>query len=133
MAKYRVNSALYLLLILGLIFPSTSFAQSSFFWMRCSVWSDPTFLDSVDKQIYISGLNDGLIFSQMIIQGIELPDMSIDVTIRVVDDLCDDLGNLNIPIPFILKIAALRINGEDQEDSIEMELLRLRREWSNEN
>ena len=125
-----MKSILPILLIAGLVFPSATLAQDTFFWMRCIAWSDPVF-DAGDKQLYISGLRDGLIFSQMNIQGVAVPSMSIETTIRAVDDLCDDIANMNIPVPFILKVAAMRISGHD-ENATQMELLRMRQEMSEE-
>lgn len=129
--KYKANVVLHALLIVALVLPSASFAQGSFFWMRCAAWSDPVF-GSGDKQLYISGLRDGLIFSEMNIQDVAVPSMSIQETLRAVEDLCSDVANMNVPVPFILKVSAMRINGLD-EDSVQLELQRLRRQFSDEN
>lgn len=87
--------------------------HNSFFATTCSNWN--TLLDEMDRFVYILGLRDGLIFSGMIIQGIELPDMSTREAAQGVDWLCNDPANMKIAVPFVLKVVGMRALGMSQE------------------
>jgi hypothetical protein len=111
---------LYLLLMASLGVPAATTAQNEYFWMRCQAWSDPVF-NNGDKQLYISGLRDGLLFAESSIQEVKIPSMTIDATVRAVNDLCNDPGNMMLPVPFIIKIVAMKVGGT-KEETIQLEL-----------
>lgn len=120
-----------ILLVAGfacLVCASLVYGQGSFFGLRCSIWSNPV-LDKFSKELYISGLRDALIFSESSIGGVEVPDMSNEVAIRAVDELCSDFANTMIPVPFIFRVISMRISGAEN-NIVQAEISRLRRQFS---
>ena len=118
-------------LLLGLLVATTwpadqaaSQEGSSYLASRCNNWSSQ--LNDFERWLYMNGLLDGLLFNNLEIQEIRLPEMlSTGDAVQHVNWLCTDPANTNIPIPFVLKVAAMRAHGLRQ-DLIDNELSRLR-------
>lgn len=103
-------------LFLGLMWPlsqATAQGDAGIFRVKCSGWNN--IMNEVDRILYIGGLRDGLIFSEMVIQGVQLPFLSNDEAVRAVDWVCNDPANLRIPIPIVLKVAGMRTLGMSQQ------------------
>jgi hypothetical protein len=107
----------------------TSTVQAGFFWMTCEAWMDTEVFGPTDRLLYMSGVRDGLIFNKMEIQGVRFPDLSVDAAIRGVNQVCEDYANARIPVPFIMKVVALRMAGSD-ENVVEAELRRFRQDFT---
>lgn len=125
--KTKLTNIIPLFLLVFFIWPTNqAFAQEDdgYFGTRCNVWVN--FLDEFDRWIYMSGLRDGLIFSRLEVRGVKI-EMSNESAVQGVNWLCNDPANVNIPIPFMLQIAAMRSSGWPHQQ-IEEELIYFRTE-----
>lgn len=117
-------------LLLTITFPAEKVTaeQNSWFKTRCNTWN--SLLDDFDQWIYMAGLIDGLLFNDLAIQGIGIPErMSTEDVVQNVNWICKDPANLRIPIPFVFKVAAMRAHGMNRE-LILRELAALRAQFS---
>jgi hypothetical protein len=111
-----------------LVGSSFVYSQGGYFGMRCAVWSD-TSLDKSNKIMFYNGLGDGLMFADLSMQGIKIPNMSQESAMSAIDLLCSDFANMSIPVAFIFKVVAMRVAGED-DDVVKAEVLRLRQAFA---
>ncbi len=87
-------------------------------------------LGDFEQWIYMAGLIDGLLFNDLEVQGFGIPEgMSTKDAVQNVNWICSDPANLRIPIPFVLKVAAMRSHGMSRE-LILRELATLRAQFS---
>ncbi len=120
--KIKLSSIIFIIL-----FSLPAQAEMGFFGVKGEVWND---FKQVNKYMYISGLFDGLIFSNFMVHEVKLTTkISTEQYIKAVDTIYSDYRNSLIPVPFVLKIVTLEINGANK-DTIDAELLSYRKEYS---
>jgi len=122
----KIPSA-FISFILIMAFSLHAQAGVGFFGMKAEVWNK---CNEGDKIMYIQGLFDGLIFSELKIHGVKIStDLSIAQYIHAIDKIYSDYRNSLIPVPFVLKIVTLEVNGASK-DVIEVEIINLRKQFS---
>jgi len=115
------------IVILIVFFMISYLSGQSFFWITGVNWNEWKY---EEQMMYLIGVLDGFVFADFIIQGVRInTDIEIEQYKKAVDDFYSDVGNVLIPVPFIFKIIALKINGESQ-DKIEAEILKMRKQFS---
>ncbi len=121
-----------ILLAVTLIMFSSQMARTEIpVWgTRGEVWKK---LQGFEKWLYIQGLLDGLVFSGNKIHGVEIqpksnqdPQESLNHIKMAIDQFYDDYRNVQIPVPFALKVISMEMKGESRK-SIEDELTKLRK------
>jgi hypothetical protein len=114
-----MNMKRIFIFILIMFFSLHAQAGVGFFGMEAESWNK--FSDG-DKYMYVQGLFDGLVFSELNIQGVSIStDLSVPQYVRAIDKFYSDYRNYLIPAPFVLKIITMELNGEPKE-VIEAEL-----------
>ncbi|MCT7466535.1 hypothetical protein N5T78_08095 [Aliarcobacter cryaerophilus] len=85
----------------------------NFFGMTSKNWKS---IDEVAKLTYMMGVFDGLTFAEWNVHNTTL-NVKVDITeyINGVDKLTEDYRNANIPVPFLLRVITLELNGETKE------------------
>ena len=97
------------------------------FGMRAESWNR---LNEDGKLLYLQGVFDGLTFSDFKIHGVDIStDLSIKQYIHAIDEFYSDYRNSLFPVPFILKIVTLEVNGAPK-NRIEAEVTSGRRMFS---
>lgn len=115
------------IVILIVFFMISYMSGHSFFWITGVNWNEWKYEEQI---MYLIGVLDGFVFADFTIQGVKInTDIEIEQYKKAVDDFYSDVSNVLIPVPFIFKIIALKINGESQ-DKIEAEILKMRKQFS---
>jgi len=107
-----------------MIFSLHAQAGVTFFGVTAEFWNK---IDEVDKFLYVQGIFDGLIFSRLDINGVSIStDLSLEQYIHAIDEMYSDYRNALIPVPIIIKVISMELNGTPK-DVIESELSDQRR------
>ena len=115
-------------LILLMTFSFSAQAGVGFFGLKAEIWNQ---LDETHKGMYVQGLFDGLLFADFKIHQVKVStELSIAQYIHAIDKIYSDYRNSLIPVPFVLKIVTLEVNGL-QKDKIEAEIVHYRKQFSN--
>ncbi len=102
-------------------------AGVTLFGLKAELWNK---FDESLKMMYMQGLFDGLTFSEFKIHGVKIStDLSIPQYIHAIDEIYSDYRNSLIPVPFVLKIVTLEVNGVSK-DVIEVEIINYRKQFS---
>ena len=102
-------------------------AEIKVFGMKAYPWNK---FSKNDKIMYVQGIFDGLIFSRVTINETKIStDLSIEQYIFAIDKFYLDYKNALIPVPFILRIITLEINGYS-ENEIKNATIEYRKQWS---
>lgn len=119
------KSLLIVLLIIG--FSSNAFSNVKFWPMSAELWNAS---DETNKYVYVQGLFDGVIFADIKVHGTELSTrISVDQYIVAIDKLYSDYKNSLIPVPFLMRVVTLELEGNSKE-SIESVLTEYRARFS---
>ena len=102
-------------------------AGLTLFGIRAELWNK---FNEGYKFMYVQGLFDGLTFSEFKIHGVDIStDLSISQYSHAIDEFYSDYRNSLIPVPFVLKIVTLEVNGVPK-DVIEVEIINYRKQFS---
>ena len=120
-----------LLLVIFLISVNTqALAGVSLWGMKADIWSKNS---KFENFVSVQGLFDAFVFSEYTVNGTKLNlDISVEQYRDAIDKLYSDYKNSLIPVPFLLRIVTLEINGEGKE-TIESELQIYRKMFADKN
>ena len=94
--------------------------------VRGQVWA---MLSDIEKNMYVAGVMDGLIFAKGNVQGVEISyDTSSQRLRSAIDQFYADYRNELIPVPFALKVISLELAGTP-ETIVDKELESLRQQF----
>jgi len=80
-------------------------ADMTFFATKANPWNS---LQKFEKFVYIVGLMDGAILGDMQIQGVDISTkLNAEQYVNRIDTFYADKRNMNIPVPYILKVISL--------------------------
>ena len=105
--------------VLFFLMTTTANAGASLWGIRGELWQKN---NEFQKFMYVQGVLDGLVFSEFTIHETKVT-TSIDSLqyVKAIDTLYGDYRNQLIPVPFLMRIITLELNGEEK-NIIEKEL-----------
>ncbi len=113
--------------IIFILMTTTANAGASLWGIRGELWQKNS---EFEKFLYVQGVLDGLVFSDFTINDTKLT-TNIDALqyVKAINKLYEDYRNTLIPVPFLMRIVTLQINGDD-DSAIEDELKTYRAKFS---
>jgi hypothetical protein len=100
-------------MFVALLATTPAFSGVAYWGMKSEVWKKS---EKFEKYIYVQGVFDGLIFIDCTIHGTKLTDdIGIEQYLEAIDILYLDYRNALIPVPFLMRVVTLQIEGEDEE------------------
>lgn len=113
--------------LLLLLATSPALSGVTYWGMRADLWQKNSDFENL---VYVQGLFDGLIFSDTTVHGTKLStQIDVEQYRKAVDTLYSDYKNALIPVPFLLRVITLEIQGAGKEE-VEKELQSYRLQFS---
>ena len=114
-------------ILLMLIFSEQALSGVTYWGIRANLWQKN---GDVENFVYVQGVFDGLIFADTTVHETKLTtDINVVQYIKAIDILYSDYRNALIPVPFLMRVITLELQGSNKE-TIEKELEKYRKLFS---
>jgi hypothetical protein len=101
-----------LLLVLICLSPLPAICDVTLWGMRAELWQKN---NHYDKVVYVQGVFDGMVFSEYTVHGTKLSTkITVPQYVSAIDTLYSDYKNSLVPVPFLMRIITLEVEGADK-------------------
>ena len=101
-----------LLLLLLSLTPISAICGVTLWGMSAELWQKN---NQYDKFVYVQGIFDGMVFSEFTVHGTKLSTkITVPQYVTAIDTLYSDYKNSLIPVPFLMRVITLELEGSDK-------------------